>query len=188
MPRKQALTRPVTDQTCERVEVVVKAALHRRRKQVSIFDDASHLHVLPVQPCQVCGVAKVMSERFYGGARRARKIRILLQLRPAREDFTAFLHANTIPDVITQNDVESRQQDLQQKVRQSAKVCRWRRNDNLVVDVSVDHELVRCIALIKLDGIKRPLREFWPGSALGGHSSGSDHQACSFCAIDLWRP
>src|SRR5262249_8516374 len=47
--REQALARPIANQAGQSVQVIVKAALQRRRKQVRTLENAPDLHLFPIQ-------------------------------------------------------------------------------------------------------------------------------------------
>src|SRR5262249_14423589 len=127
-------------------------------------------------------------QRFYSRARRFWQIRVLLQRRPLGKDLAAFFHANPIPDVITQDHIKTRKQDLREKVHQSTQMRHWRGNHQLVIYVSKNDELAGGAALVELNGIERPLRQLGFGAQVGRRSACSGCHAGSFCALDFCRP
>src|ERR1700756_3709004 len=129
MSSEEVLIRPVSNQTRQSVQIVVQATLQRRRQQVGALDNAANLHSLAIQPRKVSGVAEISSESFNRGPWRLWELRRLLQLRPARKYFSALFHSDSISNVITQDDIKTWEQDLQQKLGQAAKMRSRRRND-----------------------------------------------------------
>src|SRR5215813_7190776 len=114
MRGQQALARPVANQACESVQVVVESTLQRRRKQIRALDNATDLSTLAIQSRQIGRVSKISGQRLNCGPWRFRQVRILLYLRPTRENFAAFLHSNAVSYVVAQHHVETRQQYLLQ--------------------------------------------------------------------------
>src|SRR5215468_1871124 len=141
--------------------------------------------MLAIQARQVRGVAKVVRERLHRGSGRPGQILILLKLWPARENFSSFFDADAIADVVAQDDVEAREKNLQEEVREPTEMRHRRRHHHLVIDVSINHELVGRIGLVELNGIQGPWWKLRPLGLPGGRSLGKAHQACSFWAWDL---
>src|SRR5262249_49085388 len=66
---------------------------------------------------------------------------------------------------------------------------RRRRGDQqLVVNIAINDELVSRIALVELNGVHRPLRQFRARILVRGCGLGSGHQTVSFCGFVRVRP
>ena len=88
---------------------------------------------------------------------------------PFHQSLTALENPNAIAEVIAQNDVETRQENFDQIIREIAQSCSLFQWEHVLVrDVPVKDELIRGITLIQSNQLIRPrweirLRHYWIG-------------------------
>src|SRR5579864_4006173 len=146
---EKRVARPVADERCQRVQVIVQTALQRRDQQVCILDDAPDLDGGLIDTREVGAEAEVTSQRFHRGADRFPIFLTFLKVRPFGKGFGAFFDPDSVAEVVAENHVETRKQSAEKKIGNPTEPRSWRRGQHhAVADIAVNNELVCRIAFV----------------------------------------
>ena|SRR2546428_3530590 len=142
--RKKIVGRPVTDQESERVQIVIERAGKGRRDEMCSFHHESNARRRLAEPRQIRAVAKIAREKLDRLSRSAGKLRRFLEAGPLRQKLSPSLHPNAVAEVVGEEDVEARHEDVAEKIVKIPQLARVAaRQDEAVVDVAVEDELIR---------------------------------------------
>ncbi len=147
--RQPRVRAPLAQQQRDGAQVVIQRARHRRRDEIRRRHHARDLRSRTTQRGEVRGVAEILRQRLDGGPRRFRQGRRVPGLRPLGKFLPPPLDPYPVAEIVVQDDVKFRQQDVAKKIPQTSHPARASAPEKKpIVDVAVKDELARRPTLV----------------------------------------